>query len=294
VIGLAALRAIKMSIQVLEKVMAGRIPLWCLLIIAAVFASTAFASDKETIAIIGTGDLGDSFGVRFAELGYTIVYGSRNPDSEKAQRVVSETGHGATVTTQVEAARQGDIVFLALPWPAMSTVAKNLGDLSGKIVVDPSIPWTQGEDGYPASQADPSSAELIQRWNPKAHVVKGIGTMGSMIIDRPSAVDGPVTIPLASDHRAAKERVAGLVMELGLDPVDFGPLRMGQYIDALQLIYMIPLLQQAEEEWEFYFRRNADWVCQWQDDWSAPVYDKGNLAVMPETQSPPTPCSTEE
>ena len=274
--------------------MAGRTPLWCLLIIAAAFANTAFASDKETIAIIGTGDLGDSFGVRFAELGYTIVYGSRTPDSEKAQRVVSETGHGATVTTQVEAARQGDIVFLALPWPAMSTVAKNLGDLSGKIVVDPSIPWTQGEDGYPASQADPSGGELIQRWNPEAYVVKGIGTMGSMIIDRPSAVDGPVTIPLASDHRAAKERVAGLVMELGLDPVDFGPLRMGRYIDALQLIYMIPLLQQADEEWEFYFRRNADWVCQWQDDWSDPVYDKDNLAVMPEIQNPLTPCSADE
>jgi len=274
--------------------MAGRIPLWCLIIIAAAFANTTFASDKETIAIIGTGDLGDSFGVRFAELGYTIVYGSRTPDSEKAQRVVSETGHGASVTTQVEAARQGDIVILAIPWPAMNTVAKSLGDLSGKIVVDPSLPWTQGEDGYPASQADPSSAELIQRWNPGAYVVKGIGSMGSMIIDRPSAVDGPVTIPLASDHRGAKERVAGLVAELGLDPVDFGPLRMGRYIDALQLIYMIPLLQQADEEWEFYFRRNADWVCQWQDDWSEPVYDKDNLAVMPETQNPLTPCSPDE
>ena len=78
-----------------------------------------------------------------------------------------------------------------------------------------------------------------------------------MIIDNPATVDGPVTIPLASDHRDAKERVAQIVNELGLDPVDFGPLRMASSIEALAIIYMIPLMQRRTEEWEFYFRRNA-------------------------------------
>lgn len=66
---------------------------------------------------------------------------------------------------------------------------------------------------------------------------------------------------------------------------------MGKYIDAMQLIYMIPLLQQRDEEFEFYFRRSADWVCQWGDDWSEPVYDAGELAVMAETQSPLRSCA---
>jgi len=259
--------------------------------VALLSLSSAFAADKETIAIIGTGDLGDSFGARLAALGYPIVYGSRTPDGDKAQGVVKATGHGATVTTNYEAAQQGDIVILAIPWPAMRQVATSLGDLSGKIVVDPSLPWIQGDDGYPDSQALPSSAELIQKWNPDARVVKGIGTMGSMILDDPRTVDGPITIPLASDHRDAKERVAKITLELGLDPVDLGPLRMGKYIDAMQLIYMIPLLQQRDEEFEFYFRRSADWVCQWEDDWSEPVYDAGELAVMPETQSPLRSCA---
>lgn len=262
----------------------------CIIIAALLSLSSAFAADKETIAIIGTGDLGDSFGIRFAELGYTVVYGSRTPDSEKAAAVVAATGHDSSVTTQEDAAQQGDIVFLAVSWPGMKTAAQSLGDLSGKIVIDPSVPWLQGEDGYPKSMASPSSAELIQQWNPDAKVVKGLGTMGSMILDDPASVDGPVTIPIASDHRDAKERVAQLTAELGLDPVDFGPLRMGQLIDSMQLVYMIPLLQQRDEEWEFYFRRNADWVCQWEDDWSEPVYDAGELAVMPETQSPLVPC----
>jgi predicted dinucleotide-binding enzyme len=172
----------------------------------------------------------------------------------------------------------------------METAAQSLGNIDGKIVIDVSIPWTQGEDGYPETMVETSSAELIQQWNPGAKVVKGLGTMSSMIIDDPATLDGIVTIPLASDHRDAKERVSRMVDELGLDPVDFGPLRMARLIEALQMVYMIPLLQRRTEEWEFFFRRNADWVCKWGDDWSTPVFDADELAEMAEHQDPPIPC----
>ena len=72
------------------------------------------AAERETIAIIGTGDLGDSFGQRLARLGYTVVYGSRTPDSDRVKAVVTLTGHGSSATTQVEAAQQGDIIFLPI------------------------------------------------------------------------------------------------------------------------------------------------------------------------------------
>ncbi len=248
------------------------------------------SNERETIAVIGTGDLGDSFGPRLAELGYTIVYGSRTPDSERVEALVATTGFGASASTQLEAAQQADIVILAVPWPAMETVAQSLGNLDGKIVIDVSAPWTQGDDGYPDVLVETSSAEMIQEWNPGAKVVKGLTTMGSKVIDDPMTAGGLITIPVASNHRDAKERVAGIVAELGLDPVDFGPLRMARTMEAMQVIYMIPLLQRRTEEWEFFFRRNADWVCKWQDEWSAPVYDADDLAEMPEKQDPPVPC----
>lgn len=262
--------------------------IWCAALIT--IASIAGAAERETIAIIGTGDLGDSFGQRLAALGYPVVYGSRTPDSDRVKAVVEKTGHGAIATSQMEAAQQADIIFLPITWPAMETAAQSLGNLDGKIVVDPSIPWGQGEDGYPVNIASPSSAELIQQWNPGARVVKGLGTMSSTIIDDPESLGGIVTIPLASDDKDAKERVSRLVDELGFDPVDFGPLRMARNIESMQMIYMIPLLQIRTEEWEFYFRRNAHWVCQWGTDWSEPVFDAGNLAVMAEHQDPPDPC----
>lgn len=248
------------------------------------------ACADNAVAIIGTGDLGDSFGPRFSALGYRVIYGSRDPHSERVRELVARTGNGASAESQEDAAQQSDIVLLAIPWPAMETVARSLGDLSDKIVIDVSAPFTQGEDGYPDVLVETSSAEMIQAWNPDAKVVKALATMGSLVIDKPLVAGGMVTIPLASDHRRAKERVAALVAQLGLDPVDFGPLRMARAIETMQVIYMIPILQRRTEEWEFYFRRSADWVCKWQDDWSFPVYDANELAAMPETQDPLTAC----
>ena len=266
------------------------------LILTAVMAASisVYADDDTgaatTVAIIGTGDMGDSLGPRFAELGYRVIYGSRNPDSEKSQNLVAMTGKNASITTQILAAQAGDIVVLAVGWPAMETVAQNLGSLDGKIVIDMSMPVEQAEDGYYVSIVATSSAEMIQLWNPGARVVKAFATQASYVIDDPDVVGGPVTVPIAADDRAAKEQVASIVAAMGLDPVDAGPLRLSREIEALQRLYMVPLLQRRGAAWEPYFRRSSFWECIWEDDWSNPVADAGKLADIPETQDPPKPC----
>ncbi len=266
------------------------------LVLTALMATSisVYADDDTgttiTVGIIGTGDMGDSLGPRFAELGYRVVYGSRNPDSEKSQNLVAMTGKNASITTQVLAAQAADIIVLAVPWPAMETVAQNLGSLDGKIVIDISMPVEQAEDGYYVSIVATSSAEMIQSWNPGARVVKAFATQASYVIDDPDVVGGPVTVPIAADDRAAKEQVARIVAAMGLDPVDAGPLRLSREIEALQRLYMVPLLQRRSAAWEPYFRRSSFWECIWLDDWSDPVADADDLADIPETQDPPRPC----
>jgi len=170
------------------------------------FSQESPDSKKEVIAILGTGDMGDSFGPRLAELGYEIVYGSRNPNSDKVVALLEKTGNGASATTNDLAARKAEIVFLALPWGPMEQIIKSLGDMEGKTIIDLSWPESEfGEDGYFQITADPSGAEIIQSWIPKASVVKAFGTTATNIIDDPNDAGGPVTIPIASDHRHAKE-----------------------------------------------------------------------------------------
>ena len=75
------------------------------------------------VAVIGTGDMGDSVGSRLATLGYRVVYGTRDPSGDKVAALVARTGHGATAMVPIEAAQAGDIVFTLVPWPAMENVA---------------------------------------------------------------------------------------------------------------------------------------------------------------------------
>ena len=262
----------------------------CACALFATFFPESHADEPEIVAIIGTGDMGDSLGPLFANQGHQVVYGSRNPASEKVTSLVTRTGKGAFATTQMEAAQAGEIILLAVPWPAMKTVARSLGNLDGKIIIDVSMPWQQSEDGYPEISVSTSSGEMIQGWNPGSKVVKTLASAGATVFDDVLVAGGPITMPLASDHRGAKERVAEIIAAMGMDPVDFGPLRMGRHIEALQVIYMIPIVQRRTTLWEFYFRRTHR-QCEWvKADWFVSAYDVDQLAEMPETQITPKPC----
>lgn len=263
------------------------------ILISTLLAALSFslcADDREVVAAIGTGDMGDSLGPRFAKLGYRVIYGSRTPDSERVKALVAMTGHGASAATAYDAAQQGDIVLTLVPWPPMETVVPSLGNLNGKIIIDVSMPFQQGEDGYPEKTVETSSAEMIQGWHPGARVVKAWATLGSHVIDDTGVVDGPISVPLASNDKQAKEKIAGIVAAMGMDPIDFGPLRMAREIETLQMIYMIPLVQVRDETWEFYFRRSNYWSCQDLASWYDPVDDAKDLAELPRTQGEARPC----
>lgn len=263
-------------------------------IYAAIFFAAASASGRETVAVIGTGDMGDSLGPRFAELGYRVIYGSRSPDSDRVSALVKLTGGDASAMSAAAAAQQADIVLPLVPWPAMETVAQSLGNLDGKLIIDISMPFSQAEDGYPQHMLETSSAEMIQAWNPGATVVKTFATQGSQVIDEPLVEGGLVSVPIAADDRAAKEKVAGIVAKMGMDPVDFGPLRMAREIEIMQMIYMIPLIQNRAEHWEFYFRRSDHFGCyragETTSEGLVAPYDDSDFAQFPRIEGEALSC----
>ena len=190
----------------------------------------------ETVAMIGTGNVGAALGRRFAENGHKIVYGSRDPSAADVRELVAATGNGAVATTQAQAAAQGDIVILAVPWSAAEDVVRALPDLRGKIVVDPTNPRVMASDGFADYPIDDSNAERIARLAPGAHVVKAFSTLGAETMLDPRLAGGPVTVPIVGDDRAAKERIAALTREIGLEAVDVGPLRHARIIEGLHYL----------------------------------------------------------
>ena len=250
----------------------------------------SFADDSKTVAVIGTGDMGDSLGPKLAELGYRIVYGSRDPSRDSVRELVKRTAANATALTQQEAAQSADIVLIAVGWPAMEQVAQNLGNLDGKIVIDVSFPFDQGPDGYPRSTVETSSAEMIQAWNPGAKVVKW-GMPTAHYIDEPGELGHRPSNLIAADDRESKELVARIAYAIGQDPFDAGPLRMSRAIEAQTLLFMVPLYQRRTAHWENVTVRSSYWSCFWGKDWSGPVADADNLAEFPSDEQPLKECS---
>ncbi len=259
--------------------------------ILALASMSAFAGDKETIAVIGTGDMGGSLGVMLGKSGYTIVYGSRDPTRDAAKELVEQSGEGASVTTQQEAAQAAEIILLAVPWPPVEQIAQNIGDLENKIVVSLAFPYQVGEDGYLESGVETSIAEMIQAWHPEAKVLMA-GFPGAFLIDDPMAMGDPPTVSIAGDDREAKEMVARLTADLGLVPFDAGPTRHSRYIEAMGMLYMVPLSQGREEGLEIFLHRSSYWPCNWDAtaDYGK-VSDSEDLAKLPPRATPPVPCS---
>ena len=104
------------------------------LVLSATFTQLSYA---DTIAMIGTGDVGSALGKNWSTRGHTIVYGSRNPTSKSTQALVAATTGNASATTPAEAVVGADVVVVAVPWAVGEEVVAGLGDLSGKIVIDP-------------------------------------------------------------------------------------------------------------------------------------------------------------
>jgi 8-hydroxy-5-deazaflavin:NADPH oxidoreductase len=209
---------------------------------------TAFA---DTIAVIGTGDVGSTLGTRFASIGHQIIYGSRTPERDDVQTLVAATGNGASATTPAQAARQAEIIVLALPWVVAEEVTISLGDLSGKIIIDPINPRLVDEDGWRDYPTYISNAERIQILAPNAKVVKAFSTFSLDTMIDPTIEDFPVTIPLVGNDSEAKAVVAELCEALGFETMDLGPVRYAHIVEGLYLLRTNARLNDNYFEWHF-------------------------------------------
>jgi predicted dinucleotide-binding enzyme len=207
-----------------------------LVLITVLLGSTPINAD--TIAVIGTGDVAGALGPEFAAQGHTIVYGSRNPSRDDVRALVARTGNAASATTPAESVAGADIVVMAVPGTAVEAVTRSLGDLSGKIIIDPTNAIDRSDNGYLVLVFSTSTAEIIQSAAPGAHVVKAFNTLNWRTMVDPDSSGGPVSIPLVGDNAEAKARVAELVEGMGLEAIDLGPLRYARHVEGMLLVWI--------------------------------------------------------
>jgi predicted dinucleotide-binding enzyme len=262
-----------------------------LLSVLLLYTSPVFTEERYKIAVIGTGNMGSALGINLAKANHTVIYGSRDPAQEKLKQLLQETGDKASVLSQKDAAQQGEIIILAVPWVAVESLIPTLGDLSGKIIIDITTGDRQGDDGYPEMAVETSTSELIQKWAPNARIVK-TPFAGAPTVRNPLKYGEPTITYLAADDKEAKEVVAKLAIELNFFPMDAGPLRMARTLDHLAFLYLTPMIQGRK----YIFRQlnvprmDPVYSCMNMEGWFGAVSDAGNLAEFPNLNNSDLKC----
>jgi 8-hydroxy-5-deazaflavin:NADPH oxidoreductase len=233
------------------------------LIYMGVACGSAMAQDKPTVAVIGTGNLAGMLGPALGQRGYAVVYGSRDPARESVRALVERTGPDASATGQREAATRANIVVLAVPEEVVEDVAHDLGEIDGKIVVDVSGGQKRvAPDGYLELVSDSTNSERIQSRHPEARVVRiNLPVVVLPYLVEPQLLGTPLTVLIAANDPGARETVAHMIFDVGLDPWDAGPLRFSRVFDAMGVMSLIPAQQGRIEGYELKLLQSVPLSC---------------------------------
>jgi predicted dinucleotide-binding enzyme len=189
------------------------------------------------IGILGSGLMGGKLGTIFARAGHDVVF-SYARSNRKLKKLAREAQGNARAGTPAEAGKDADALLLAVHWSRTDDVLKQTGDLADKIVVTCSLPMDAGNTKLIISNIS-SGAEALAKKVPKARVVSAFNTVPSEVLfgvfeakrknTRPSLV-------YCGDDQRAKDVAAGLIRDVGFDPVDGGPLRIARYTEPFALL----------------------------------------------------------
>ncbi len=189
------------------------------------------------VGILGSGLMGSKLGVLFVRAGHEVVF-SYARSEQKLKRLAREAKGGARAGTPGEAARESDVLLLAVHWSRVDDVLKHAGDLAGKVIVSCSLPMNAANTELVIAHTS-SGAEALAKKVPKARVVSAFNTVPSEVLvgvfgarrkaARPSLV-------YCGDESRSKGIAADLIRDVGFDPVDAGPLRIARYTEPFALL----------------------------------------------------------
>lgn len=190
------------------------------------------------IAIIGAGAVGGALGKGWARAGHCIIYGVPTPNDPKHTAAAQDAGDAALVSP-AEAARQADVIALAVPWQAVEQAIADCGNLDGKLVIDVTNPLRMAADGLELALGfDSSGAEEVARLAPGARVVKTMNQVGFAVMADSAGYPVPPSMFVAGDDADAKGTVVKLVSDLRFQAIDVGPLKLARLLEPYAMLWI--------------------------------------------------------
>ena len=190
---------------------------------------------RQSIGIIGgTGDLGSGLAKLWAAAGHTVVIGSRSEEKARAAALeLARDGGRVEGASNLEAARRGEIVVIAVPWSNHSATLQEIKEaVGGKIVVDAVVPLVPPKVSVAQLPAEGSAAQIAQSiLGAGTRVVGAFHNVGAAKLQASGPVDCDVLV--CGDDKAARETVMALADDAGARGVDGGALANAAAAEAL-------------------------------------------------------------
>ncbi len=188
-----------------------------------------------TVGILGgTGKEGSGLALRWARNGYPLIIGSRSPEraAQTAQELRDKVpGANIRGTGNAEAARDGEIVVLTVPYEAqIATLAGVKDQLKGKVLVDATarVDWRR-----PRPPQGKAAARIAQELlGPEVRVVSAFQNIPASALVRPEEkLESDVLV--CSDDPQARADVVRLAEGAGMDAYEAGGLDNGIVVEGL-------------------------------------------------------------
>lgn len=182
-----------------------------------------------SVTVIGAGNIGAAVAGIALKAGADVQVLAR--DVAKVAEAVPQATAGV-----IGDAVTGDIVVLALPYPAFDDVLAAYSDgFSGKIVIDPSNPIDFSTGDIIIDPVGSSAAAELAEKLPQATVVKAFNTNFAATLASGVTADAPTTVLAAGDDDA-KKALASVITAAGLRFVDAGPIKRAHELEAIGAI----------------------------------------------------------
>ena len=182
-------------------------------------------SAKQTIGIIGSGNIGGALARAFTRAGHHVVIAnSRGPATLGA--LVAELGELAAAGTVEQAAQASDLVVVTIPLGAVASIPSDL--LTGRVVIDTNN-YYPDRDGRIAELDDEvlTTSEYVAQHFAGARVVKAFNHIPALHIAEHAQLAGTSerrALMVYGEDAAAVERVEALIEEIGFDALNGGGL----------------------------------------------------------------------
>jgi len=191
------------------------------------------------VGIIGSGDVAKSLGKGFIAAGHQVKIGSRSP--EKLNDWAKSAG--ASTGTFDEVARFGEVIALATLGSATEEALRLAGqkNFDGKVVLDATNPLKY-EPGKPPTLfvgGTDSLGERVQKWVPRAKVVKAFNTVGNAFFYKPQFPGGPPEMFIAGNDAEAKKIVSTICSDFGWGVIDTGGIESSRYLEATGMTWVM-------------------------------------------------------